>query len=153
MCQNPSSARPLQGDFSPQPKYRSDNNAPNRSVQQTRISILSWNPGPRRGREGAIEEHFQAHGTLLRHKRRLSTFNTSASRTISKITHFAGCAILFNSNTFHSDIQVNSVYIHGNRNGQHQAVREGQSGWVLQAVISLASVRWISRNGKSYFTM
>ena len=43
---NPSSARPLKEDFSPQPKYRFDNNAPNRSVQQTRISILSWNLGP-----------------------------------------------------------------------------------------------------------
>ena len=52
MCQNPSSARPLKEDFSPQPKYRFDNNAPNRSVQQTRICILSWNLGPRRGREG-----------------------------------------------------------------------------------------------------
>ena len=32
-------------------------------------------------------------------------------------------------------------------------MREGQSGWVLQAVISRASFRRIPRNGKSYFTM
>ena len=137
--------------FSPQPKYRFDNNAPNRSVQQTRISILSWNPGPRRGREGAIEEHFRQNCTLLRHKRRLSTFNTSASRTISilpTLLDVLSCSTLFTrtSRLIPSTSTVIDI-------GQQQAVREGQSGWDLQAVISLASVRWISRNGKSYFTM
>ena len=37
--------------------------------------------------------------------------------------------------------------------GHQQIVKEGQSGWVLQAVISRASFRRIPRNGKSYFTM
>ena len=35
--------------------------------------------------------------------------------------------------------QVNSAYIHDTRNGQQQAVKKGQSGWVLQAVIPPAS--------------
>ena len=30
---------------------------PNRLLEQTRISILSWNPRPRRGTPGAIEKH------------------------------------------------------------------------------------------------
>ena len=69
------------------------------------------------------------------------------------ITHFAGCAVLLNKDTFHSDVQVNSVYIHDTRSKQQQFVKEGQSGWVLQDVISCASFRRIPRNGKSYFTM
>ena len=69
------------------------------------------------------------------------------------ITHFAGCAVLFNKDTFHSDIKVNSVYIHHTRSGQQQVVNEGQSGWVLQAVISRAFFWRIPRNGKSYVTM
>ena len=32
--------------FSPKPEYRFDNSVPNRLLEQTRISILSWNPGP-----------------------------------------------------------------------------------------------------------
>ena len=32
-------------------------------------------------------------------------------------------------------------------------MKEGQSGWVLQAVISRTSFRRIPRNGKYYFTM
>ena len=64
-------------------------------------------------------------------------------------THFAGCVVLFNKDTFHSDIQVNSVYIH-DTNGQQQVAKEDQSGRVPQVVISCASFRRISPNGKSY---
>ena len=69
------------------------------------------------------------------------------------ITHVAGCAVMFNKDTFQSDITVKSIYLHDNRNGVHQTVREGQSAWVLQDVISRASFQRIPRNGKSYFTM
>ena len=69
------------------------------------------------------------------------------------ITHFAGCVVLLNKETFHSDVQVNSVYIHDTRSGQQQVVKEGQSGWVLQAGFSRASFRRIPRNGKSYFAV
>ena len=70
------------------------------------------------------------------------------------VTHFAGCAVFFffYKDTFHSDIIVKSMYLHDNRNGVHQVVREGQSGWVPEAVISRASFRKTPRNGKSYFT-
>ena len=69
------------------------------------------------------------------------------------MTHHAGCAVLFNKDTFYPDIKVSSIYLHDTRNGQHQIVNEGQSGLVLQAVISRASLRTLPRNGKSFFTM
>ena len=40
---------------SPKPEFRFDK-VPNRLLEQTRLRILSWNIGPRRGREGAIKE-------------------------------------------------------------------------------------------------
>ena len=49
--------------FSPKLEYRFGNSVPNRLLEQTGLSILSWNPGPRRGREGAIEEHIAGNGT------------------------------------------------------------------------------------------
>ena len=42
--------------FSPRPEYRFDTREPN-SFLEARLGISSWNPGPRRGMEGAIEEH------------------------------------------------------------------------------------------------
>ena len=43
-------------------------------VTQTRISILSWNPGPRRGKAGPLRSTSQ-----VNYRMRSSTFNTSAS--------------------------------------------------------------------------
>ena len=45
------------GSSPPKPENRFDKSVPSRLLEQRRLSILSWNPGPRRGREGAIEEH------------------------------------------------------------------------------------------------
>ena len=52
------------------------------------------------------------------------------------IYHFAGCAVSFDKDTFHSDLWVDFVDIHDTRTGQQQVVKEGQSCRVLQAVIS-----------------
>ena len=46
-----------QRQFSAKHEYRFDNSVPNRLFEQIRLSISSCNPGPRRGREGEIEEH------------------------------------------------------------------------------------------------
>ena len=37
-------------------EYHFDHNVPNRSSVQKRLSIYNWNPGQRRGREGATEK-------------------------------------------------------------------------------------------------
>ena len=37
-------------------EYYFDSSVPNRSSVHKRLSIYNWNPGPRRGREGAIEK-------------------------------------------------------------------------------------------------
>ena len=50
---------------SPQPKYRFDTSVPNRVLEQTRISILSWNPGPRRGKPGALDNHIAGKGHII----------------------------------------------------------------------------------------
>ena len=40
--------------------YHFDNNMPNRSAEQTRLSVYNSNPGPRRGKTGALESHIAA---------------------------------------------------------------------------------------------
>ena len=68
------------------------------------------------------------------------------------VTHHGCCAILFNKDTSHQDIKVTSVYLHDTKDPQQQDVKEGESGWVLQGVISRASFRRLPRNGKSFFS-
>ena len=61
------------------------------------------------------------------------------------VTHYGGCAILFNKDTFFSDIEVSSIYLHDTK------AKEGESGWVLQGVISKAPYRRQPRSGQKFF--
>ena len=56
--------------------YHFGKDIPNRSTEQTRLSICNWNPGPRRGKEGALERHIAGNDTSLPYKKLLSTSST-----------------------------------------------------------------------------
>ena len=69
------------------------------------------------------------------------------------MTHCGGCAILFNKDTFLCDIKVTSIHPHDLRGCEQDRVKEGESGWAKQGVISRASFRRQPRDGKSSFTV
>ena len=125
--------------FSPKPNFRFDNSVPNRLLEQTRLSILSWNPGRRRGRDGAIEEHIAGamardcapgcdrvpparvpHGSLLHYPRR-----------------WLCCLVQQGHFSLEHQFQVHLPPRH--KKWATSSREEGQSGWVLQAVISRRS--------------
>ena len=67
------------------------------------------------------------------------------------VTHYAGCAILFNKDTFYPDIDVKSIYLHDTRRGLPDQIIEGEQGWVLQGVLSRASFRRAAVSGQTGF--
>ena len=69
------------------------------------------------------------------------------------VTHFAGCATLFNKDTFYPDISVKSIYLHDTRRGLPDQIIEGEQGWVLQGVLSRASFRRAAVSGQKFFTV
>ena len=69
------------------------------------------------------------------------------------VTHFAGCAILFNKDTFYPDISVKSIYIHDTRRCVQDHVVEGEQGWALQGVLSRATFRRAAASGQKVFTV
>ena len=69
------------------------------------------------------------------------------------VTHFVGCAILFNKDTFYPDISVKSIYLHDTRRGVQDQVVEGEQGWVLQGVLSRASFRRAAVSGQKFFAV
>ena len=69
------------------------------------------------------------------------------------VIHYAGCAILFNKDTFYPDINVKSIYLHHTRRGLPGQVVEGEQGWVLQGVLSRASFRRAAVSGPKFFTV
>ena len=68
------------------------------------------------------------------------------------VTHYAGCAILFNNDTFCPNVDVKSIYLHDTRRDLPDQVMEGEQGWVLQGVLSRASFRRSPVSGQKYFT-
>ena len=57
------------------------------------------------------------------------------------VTHYGGCAVLFNKDTFFPDVKVKSIYLHDTRRELPDKVMERDSYWVLQGVLSRASFR------------
>ena len=72
---------------------------------------------------------------------------------LQDVTHFAGCAILFNKDTLYPDISVKSIYIHDTRRCEQRQIVEGDQGWVLQGVPSRATFRRVAASGQKVFTV
>ena len=68
------------------------------------------------------------------------------------VTHSGGCAVLFNKDTFFSDVKVDSIYLHDVRRVLPDKVMEGESGWVLQGVPSRASFRRQPLSGQKTYS-
>ena len=124
-----------------------------RSIVQRRRSIYNWNPGPRRGKEDAFEQQIAGrwHIITLQEARQYVDHELLTNRF--HVTHYAGCAILFNKDTFHANVDVKSIYLHDTRRDLPAQVMEGEQGWVLQGVLSRAIFRRPPVSGQKYFTV
>ena len=125
----------------------------NRSPVQKRLSIYNWNPGPRRGKEDAFEKQIAGRWYITTLQEASQKVEHEILRERFHVTHFAGCAILFNKDTFYLDISVKSLYHHHTRRGLQDQVIEGKQGWVLQGVLSRASFRRAAASGQKAFTV
>ena len=101
------------------------------SPVQKRLSIYNWNPGPRRGREGAIEKQIAGKWHLITLQEASDYVEHEILHERFHVTHFAGCAVLFNKDTFYPDISVKSIYLHDTRRGVQDHIVEGEHGWVF----------------------
>ena len=129
-------------------EYHFDNNVPNRSHVQEQLRICSWNPGPRRGNEGAFEKQIAGKWHVITLQEAIEYFDHELLTNKFHVTHHGGCAVLFKKDTFYPDIDVKSHYFHDTRRELLDKVMEGDQGWVLQGVLSRAFFR-----GQKTFTV
>ena len=125
----------------------------NRSPVQKRLSIYNWNPGPRRGKEDAFEKQIAGrwHVITLQESSEFVDHDIITGRF--HVTHYGECAILFNKDTFHPNIDVKSIYLHDTRRDLPDQVMEGEQGWVMQGILSCASFRRPPLSGRETFTV
>ena len=126
--------------------YHFNKDMPNRLTAETRLSVHNWNPGPRRGKEGAIERHIAGKWHIITFQEAIEYLEHDFLTNRFHVTHYGGCAVLFNKVTFFSDIKVSSIYLHETRVCEQDKKHEGESGWVLQGVVSRVSPPWKRRS-------
>ena len=126
---------------------------PNRSAEQTRLSVYNWNPGPQRGKAGAIESHIAVKWHIITLQEAIEHLEHDFLTNRFHVTHYGWFVILFNKDTFFSDIKVSSFYLHDTRTCEKYKITEGESGWVMKGVVSKAAFRRQPRNGHQTFTV
>ena len=117
-------------------EYHFENNVPNRSPVQQDSASTAGTQDPDVEEKALLRSKSQASGTSSDCKKLLSMLTTSFS-----CDHYGGCGVLFNKDTFFPDVTVKSIYLHDIRRVLPDKVVEGESGWVIQGVLSRASFR------------
>ena len=110
-----------------------------RSTVQRRLSIYNWNPGPRRGKEDAFEQQSTGRWHIITLQEASEYVDHELLTNRFHVTHYAGCAVLFNKDTFYANVDVKSINLHVTRRDLPAQVMEGEQGWVMQGVLSRAS--------------
>ena len=122
-------------------------------TEQTRPSVKNWNPGPRRGKGGAIERHVAGKRHIITLQEAIEYLEHDFLTNRFHVTHYGGCAVLFNRDIFFSDIKVSSICLHDIRACEQDKIKEGEYGWVIQGVVSRAAFRRQPRSGRKSFTV
>ena len=133
--------------------YHFNKDMPNRSTEQTRLSVYNWNLGLRRGKKGAIERHIAGKLHIITSQEAIEYLEHDFLTNRFHVTHYGGCAILFNKDTFFSDNKVSSTHLHDTGACEQDKITEGGSGWVLQGVGSRAAFRRQPCSGQKSFTV
>ena len=109
-------------------EYHFDSIVPNRSSVQKRLSIYNWNPRPRRGREGVIERQIAGKWYIITLQEAIEYVDHELLTNRFHVTHYGGCAVLFNKDTFFPDVKVKFICLHDIRGILPDKVVEGDSG-------------------------
>ena len=97
--------------------------------------------GPGAGKEDAFEKQIAGRWHVITLQEAAEYVDHDLLTSRFHVTHYAGCAILFNKDTFYTNIDVKSIYLHDTRRDLPDQVMEGDQGWVMQGVLSRASFR------------
>ena len=122
-------------------EYHFDNNVLNRAPAQKILSIYNWNPGRRRGKEGAIEKQISGKLHVIALHEAIEYFDHEVLTNRFHVTHYGGSAVLFNMDTFLLDIKIKSISYTTSGTICRTRIFKKESGLAIQGVISRASFR------------
>ena len=103
------------------------------SQEPKRHSIYNWNPGPRRGKEGASEMQIEGKWHVITLLEAIEFVDHEVLTNWSHVMHYGRCAVFFNKD-FYFEIEVKFHYFHDTG----RELLEKDQGWILQGVLSRA---------------
>ena len=106
------------------------------SPLQRRLGVYNSNPGPRRGTEGAIEKQIAGKWHLVTLQEASDYVDHAILHERFYVTHFAGCAVPFNEDTFLA-----------------RSFSRRRTGLGLQGVVSRASFLRVAASGQTFFAV
>ena len=92
-----------------------------RSIVQKRLSVYNWNPGPRRGKEDALEKQIAGKWHIITLQEKTACVDRDILISRFHVTHYAVCAILFNKDTFYPNKTRLARSSHGRGTGMGHA--------------------------------
>ena len=134
--------------------YHFNNDMPTRLTEQKRLSVYNWNPGAGVEKEVLAKNRLRRNGTFsITLHGAIEYIDHEFLTTRFHVTHTEAVPSFSTKTLFFPDIKVTSIYFHDARHSQPDKVIEGETGWVIQGVVSKASFRRKPRGGKSSFTV
>ena len=121
-------------------EYFFDTNLPKHSYVQKRLSICNWNPGPRRGTEGAFENQIAGKWHIVTLQEAFDYLDPDLFTNRFHVSHYE-IARCFSTKRLFPDVEVKSIYLHDTRRELPDKVVEGDQGWGPQGVPSRAFFR------------
>ena len=101
-----------------------NNDMPNRLTEQKKLRVYNWNPRPRCGKKGSLEEQIAEKWRIVTLHEAIQYMDHEFLTTRFHVTHDGSCAILFNRNFF-----LPSHQGHVHLPSWPQALPAGQSDW------------------------
>ena len=118
-----------------------------RSFEAQHLQLESWVPT----REDAFEKQIAGEWHVVTLQEATDHVDHHILQERFHVTHHVGCAILFNKDTFHPNINDKLIDLHDTRRGLQDQIIEGEQGWVLQKDLSLALFRRAAVSGQKFF--
>ena len=105
-------------------------------IGNSRLSVHYWNPGPRRGNADAFVKQISGLWHIITLQEATDYIDHSDITKRFHINHYCGCAVLFNKDTFYSEIEASSIYLHDTRRESHMIKQQKErQGWVMSGVL------------------
>ena len=98
-------------EASPQ-EYFSDSSVATRSHVQKKANRLQLVSGTSTWKQGAIEKRIAGKCHIITLQEAIEYVDHELLANRFHVTHYGGCAVLFNKDTLFSDVKVKSIYLH-----------------------------------------